>query len=349
MFDTRQIAALGRVWHRTRVPDIPTQRDIARLTKTSLKTVSRVINNDPLVNEKTRKRIQEVIEQTGYVPNQAARMMRSQRSDVIGFLSEDVATTSSSIDLVRGAQEVAHERGKQMMLFNICLGEQSEQDALEQLARFRAEACILATSFHRAVMPLDAGTPTVLLNCFDSRETAPTVLPDDYRLGFDLTCEIIRRGYRRPLFLNLAPELEGARLRAAGFTDAARDAGLDFGTRISTASASPETPHAYFVDAILPAAMRGAEAPDILICGQDLMALSVYFCLSALGLTPGKDVAIASFDNLQPLARLMQPGLSTMDLPYLEMGRAAMTMAIDGADPGERRLVRGRLVERGSM
>lgn len=331
------------------MPDIPTQRDIARLAKTSLKTVSRVINNDPLVNEKTRKRIQEVIDQTGYVPNQAARMMRSQKSDVIGFLSEDVATTSSSIDLVRGAQEVAHEHGKQMMLFNIRLGEQSEQDALEQLARFRAEACVLATSFHRAVAPLGAGTPTVLLNCFDRRETTPTVLPDDYRLGFDLTREIIRRGYRRPLFLNLAPELEGARLRAAGFVDAARDAGFDFGDRIQTASASPETPHIYFVDAILPDAMQGPDAPDILVCGQDLMALPVYFCLSALGLKAGKDVAVASFDNLQPLARLMQPGLSTMDLPYLEMGRAAMTMAIEGADSGERRLVRGRFVERGSM
>ena len=203
------------------------QRDIARLAKTSLKTVSRVINRDPLVNEVTRKRIQDIIDQTGYVPNEAARMMRSQTSDIVGFLSEDVATTSSSIDLVRGAQDVAHAMGKQMMLFNIRRGEASETEALAQLARFRAGACILATSFHREVPLPRTDMKTVLLNCYDAAGETATVLPDDRQLGHDLVQELLRRGYRRPLFLNLAPELAGARLRAEGFVAAGREAGMD--------------------------------------------------------------------------------------------------------------------------
>ncbi|MCB1332144.1 MAG: LacI family DNA-binding transcriptional regulator [Roseivivax sp.] len=325
------------------------QRDIARLAKTSLKTVSRVINRDPLVNEVTRKRIQDIIDQTGYVPNEAARMMRSQTSDIVGFLSEDVATTSSSIDLVRGAQDVAHAMGKQMMLFNIRRGEASETEALAQLARFRAGACILATSFHREVPLPRTDMKTVLLNCYDAAGETATVLPDDRQLGHDLVQELLRRGYRRPLFLNLAPELAGARLRAEGFVAAGREAGMDLSGRIRTASAGPDRDHTYYVDEILTVEMAGPERPDVLICGQDLMALPVYFALMRLGLSVGKDVAVTSFDNLQPLAKLMQPGLTTMDLPYYDMGRVAMQQALSENDSPVRQLVQGQLVERDSL
>lgn len=325
------------------------QRDIARLAKTSLKTVSRVINRDPLVNEATRKRIEAIIEQTGYVPNEAARMMRSQRSDIVGFLSEDVATTSSSIDLVRGAQDVAHAQGKQMMLFNIRRGEASETEALAQLARFRAEACILATSFHREVPLPRTEIKTVLLNCYDAEGTVATVLPDDRQLGYDLTEQILRRGYRRPLFLNLAPELSGARLRAEGYVAAGRAAGLDLSGTIRTASAGPDRDHTYFVDDILPSEMAGPERPDVLICGQDLMALPVYFALARMGLAVGRDIAVTSFDNLQPLAKLMQPGLASMDLPYYQMGRVAMQQALSDHESPIRQLVQGQLAERASL
>ncbi|MBU1305570.1 MAG: LacI family DNA-binding transcriptional regulator, partial [Alphaproteobacteria bacterium] len=60
-----------------------TQREVARRAKTSLKTVSRVINKDPLVNAETRSRIEAIIAEVGYEPHQAARMMRSQKSNII--------------------------------------------------------------------------------------------------------------------------------------------------------------------------------------------------------------------------------------------------------------------------
>ncbi len=326
-----------------------TQQHIARLAKTSLKTVSRVINNDPLVNAKTRARVEAVIAKVGYEPSQAARMMRSQKSNIIGFLADKVATRSSSIELVRGAQDVAWERGKQMMLFNIEQGNRSETLANAQLAAFRAEAVIYAAMYHQQVDIEANDIPHVLLNCFEAAGRFTTIVPDDYRLGYDLTQEIIRRGYRRPVFLNLSEKIVASHLRARGFVDAAREHGLDVSASVHVVTDPPDEGGGYHIDSVVPKLLEGAERPDLLICGQDLMALPVYFVLNRLGLTIGRDIAVASFDNLQPIAGLLQPSLSTMELPYYEMGRAAMIAALD-ADTAERvQLIRGTFIDRQSM
>lgn len=327
-----------------------TQREIARRAKTSLKTVSRVINRDPLVNAKTRARVEAIIAEIGYEPSQAARMMRSQRSNIIGFLADGVTTTTSSIDLVRGAQDVAWERGKQMMLFNIERGKPSAAMADSQLAAFRAEAIIYAAIFHQQVEIAATGVPHILLNCFDAAEHHPAVVPDDYQLAYDLTQIIYERGYRRPVFLNLGTDIVASHLRGRGFVDAAAARGQDVSKAVHTAVVSKVgVPPVFVADQILPRLFAQTPHPDLILCGQDILAMNVYFVLAEMGLKVGRDIAVASFDNLDPIAGLLQPGLSTMELPYYEMGRTAMTLAIDGADKPQTLRLKGRFVERGSF
>lgn len=327
-----------------------TQSHIAKLAKTSLKTVSRVINKDPLVNAETRARVEKIIAEVGYQPSQAARMMRSQTSNIIGFMADQVATTSSSIDLIRGAQDVAWESGKHMMLFNIEQGKESEQLAASQLSGFRAEAVIHATVYHQEVRVLTDDMPGVLLNCFEAETRFPTVLPDDRQLAFDLMNCILDKGYRNPLFLNLSDQIIASRLRAEGAMAAAAARGIDLRGRILEAAHAPNgEPASYRTEEILPQAMQSSTPPDVIICGQDLMAISVYSILADLGLKVGKDVAVASFDNLMPLAGLLLPGLTTVELPYYEMGRAAMKLAIEGASAPETTRLPGRIVERHSL
>ena len=123
-------------------------------------------------------------------------MMRSQRSNVIGFLADRVATTSSSIDLVRGAQDAAWERGKQMMLFNfIQRGAASQHLADAQLSAFRAEAVVYATRYHQPVVLRASAIPHVLLNCFDPKGNHHAVVPDDYNLAEILARSVLDRGF----------------------------------------------------------------------------------------------------------------------------------------------------------
>ena len=94
--------------------------------------------------------------------------------------------------------------------------------------------------------------------------------------------------------------------------------------------------------------MAGAGRPDLILSGQDILAMNIYFVLAELGIRVGQDVGVASFDDLEPIAGLLQPGLSTMALPYYEMGVAAMLAAIDPASAAGIMRMPGRFVARAS-
>lgn len=332
-------------------PKAITQREVAKRARTSLKTVSRVINRDPLVNAETRTKIEAVIAEMGYTPSQAARMMRSQQSNIIGFLAYDVATTYTSVDLIRGAQDVAWERGKQMMLLNIEQEGPSAELAENQLTAFRAEAVIYAATHHRSVDVDPSTLPHVLLNCFDAKKRYPSVVPDDYQLAFEVTSIIYDKGYRRPVFLNLLADSVATELRRKGFVDSAAKRGFDVSGDVHTALVhDPALARTrYVADEILPKLMSGRHRPDVVLCGHDPMAMAVYFVLNDLGLKVGQDIGVVSFDDQRPIVNLLKPGLSTMALPYYEMGRAAMTMAIDGVAGRASLRLPGNFVDRESL
>jgi LacI family transcriptional regulator len=328
-----------------------TQEQVAKAARTSRKTVSRVINNEPLVNEKTRKRVLAAIEQLGYSPHQVARMMRSQQSGIVGFLANEVATHWSSTALISGAQDAAWRHGKQLMLFNVEEGSKQERLAVEQLTSYRAEAVIYATRYHREVELEDLpDVPLILLNCFDASQKHPAFVPDDYQAAFDVTSEMINRGAVTPIFLNLASATVAGPLRAKGFIDAGRAAGLDFSTRVIEAASIEDGHYQFHAYDLAHKILAENIRPDAILCGQDSLALQVYLAIAEAGLRVGHDVAVASFDNEEPTCRLLVPGLSTMALPYYEMGYAAMEASLNPTlESGEPKRLPCTFVDRQSL
>lgn len=327
-----------------------TQRDIAKAAGVSLKTVSRVLNDDPLVKPETRARVEKVFRQMEYQPSVAAKLMRAKKSDIIGFVADGVAMSNSSIDLIRGAQDVAWSLGKQMMLFNILPGKDDGAHAEAQLAQFRAEAVIYATIYHRELTTPPKAERSILLNCFSSRLDIPTVLPDDYGLARLLMREVFARGYKRPYFFNLSEEICAAGLRRQGYIDEGRAHGVDLSQRVRPAVVFRDGEHRFIVEDLLKQILEAAERPDIIVCGQDIIAMQLYFAIADAGFRVGQDIGVTSFDNQAPIAEMLKPKLSTMQLPYYEMGRAAMEIACDMRRPDPMvRLVNGRFINRNSF
>ncbi|RME63884.1 MAG: LacI family transcriptional regulator, partial [Alphaproteobacteria bacterium] len=93
-------------------------KDVARAAGVSDKTVSRVVNGERNVKLATRQKVERAIQALGYVPNLAARMIRTNRSQVLGVITDVVSTTPSTVDIMRGIQDVSMETGYTVLTLN---------------------------------------------------------------------------------------------------------------------------------------------------------------------------------------------------------------------------------------
>jgi LacI family transcriptional regulator len=84
-----------------------TIKDVAKRAGVSVKTVSRVLNQEKSVSADTRQRVQDAVESHGYTRHQTARELRTQRSDTIGFITDKIATSPFAADVVKGTQDEA--------------------------------------------------------------------------------------------------------------------------------------------------------------------------------------------------------------------------------------------------
>lgn len=327
-------------------------KDVAQEAGTSFKTVSRVINDDPAVRDQTRARVQAAIEALGYRPNSAARTMRSQRSGVIGFISDRVTTQPHAGDILRGAQQVADQHGKVLMTVNLDDDSRYPQRALDMLLERRVEGLLYASDYHREVeVPQEMhAVPSVLANGFSTQVSLPTFLPDEKRAAREITRLLLAQGHRRIVYIGPNPNLVAAPLRLAGFCQAMAEAGvvLDAAWTPDGVEGPLEGDERSRVEIIIEDLLRWSEPPTAILCGQDSIAMQVYLALAGRGWCVGRDIAVASFDDQRPISTFLTPGLTTMGLPHLEMGRRAMACLL--GETGEQGITRipFALVERDS-
>ncbi len=334
--------------------------DVAQLAGVSIKTVSRVVNREGSIRPETMEKVQRAIELLGYEPHHGARLMRSGKSGQIGFMTglfSDAEAGStraglSELHILRGAQQASRAARKTLLVADTGGGDRQNVEALlKTFATYRVEGVVYAANFHRQVLlPKPKGMPLVLANCFDQLGT-PAVLPDDYLGQARVVDHLVRRGHRRIGYIGIDEDMVAGRLRKAAFIATCARHGLDpadFPVRIG----SKLEPGGPFLP--LPAALRELVAlsprPTALCFGNDVMAMHGARLLEELGVRVPQDMALMGFDDDATICEAMRPQLSTVALPYFEMGIAAVERLLaDNAAPGEPwQLVAGDVVERDS-
>ena len=151
--------------------------DVARAAGVSNKTVSRVVNGEPYVTTEMRERVEQAIRELGYVPNMAARMVRSSRSQTFGIVTDYVSTTPYSGDIVRGIQDWATANGKIILLANTGGDSRRELSVWNTFRSHQIEGVLYVTMYHRVADPEmgDVDLPTVLLNCHPRCPQRPAI------------------------------------------------------------------------------------------------------------------------------------------------------------------------------
>jgi LacI family transcriptional regulator len=193
-------------------------------------------------------------------------------------------------------------------------------------------------------------TPTVLVNCFDPDGMFPSIVPDEFAGGYTATRRLIEAGHRRIGLVNLDPEIPAAVGRRAGYERALHEAGIAVDPQLIVSGFATATGGFERTCELLDL----PDPPSGIFCANDRMAMGAYDGIKERGLRIPADVAVIGFDNQDVIASYLRPALTTVALPFEDMGAAAVALLREISDADEtptplRIELRGPLIERDSV
>lgn len=310
---------------------------VADLADVSVRTVSRYLNDPVCVSPKTSARIVEAMQALQFRPSKAARALKGVKPNLIGVVSDRITTNPDSFELIKGLQLAARDLGKRLLIAE-CAGVEDDVPALiDELIEHRVDALIFATHFHRPVdsVPLERawGTRLVLLNCYRQQAGCPTVVPDDEQGARNGLTYLYELGHRRVVVFELFPDMRATQLRRLGCLKAAHEAGASEPVFVQGSQGARPDDEFAAIDALV-ADVLAKHRPTALMAGNDKMAARIIQCLHRRGVAVPTQVSVLGFDDHPMLVHATDPPLTSVRLPYLQMGRRAAQVACDDGMTG---------------
>lgn len=299
-------------------------KEIAQRTGVSVSTVSLVMNHRDAgrIKPEIAERVRQAANQLGYKVNPMARSLRTNSTRIIGFISEEVATTPYAGGMILGAQSAANQLG--YMLITVSTdGGMDEAEEIAALKRYGADGFLYAKMSNRvATIPEQLhDCPVVLTDASDRNGNTPSIEPDEFTIAHDATSYLIKAGCQRIAYVGCDIEQDGTpkpvvaqKGRLAGYRAALQDAGRTYNERLVTNVLNNGSALKAVED------LFERERPDGFFCFNDARAWYVYECAARRGLTIGKDISVVGVDNHRVLAETLAPQLTTVELPHFEMG-----------------------------
>lgn len=310
--------------------------DVARAAGLSRTTVSLVLSDKggSSIPDTTRERVRRMAAELGYVPNALAAGLRRQTSDTIGLISDVVATTPFAGQMLHGAQEAAWKAHKLIMLVNTEGDPELERVAINEVLVRRVDGILYATMFYQVIDPptIVGNVPVILLDARASDASLPSFVPDDHAGGRTAVAHLVAAGHRRIGFVQVSGGVPAAVERLAGYREVLTEAGIGWDPSLVSRGSGDAAGGLEAASALLDRPDR----PTALFCFNDRMAMGAYRAARRRGLVIPTDLSIVGYDNHDVIAPWLDPPLTTIQLPHLEIGRLGvehLLALIDGTFP----------------
>ncbi len=309
-----------------------TGRDVARAAGVSQAAVSLVMTgkSDGRISDEQRDSVLRIAQELGYQPNATARNLRLGRTRAIALVVPNVANPFFSSVLL-GAERAARARGNAVMLLDI--GDDPNWiNWLADIMSARAvDGCIVYAADPVASRDVQRlGANVVLVEA--QAPHAASIELDIYGGAHRAMEHLVSLGHRRIAHLRADFAHETFHARRSAYLAAMADAGL------------PVDPQGHVISRFdIESSSRAAgqlldieRRPTAILCDDDLLAAGAYKAAVERGLKVGRDVSIVGFDDIE-LARMLEPALTTVEIPAARIGATAVAMAIDLIEGGEPR------------
>jgi DNA-binding LacI/PurR family transcriptional regulator len=303
-------------------------KEIARIAGVSLGTVSHVLNGSAAVREPLRKRVMDAVESIGYQPNQLARGLRRDKTNMIGMVIPDV-TNPFFPAVVRGAEDVAFENGYRLILCNTDNDHAKEIVHLNELRTFLPSGLIVIPSNFsdltaQAESYRKAGTAVVCVDRLPKDWNGDSVTADNETGSYEATKFLLRQGHRRFAIITGPRRLTNAHERLKGFKRALHEAKIHLDPEyIQETSFDQHGGHAK-----TKLLLRMVPRPSVIFAGNDMIAFGALLAFREAGLHCPEEISLMGFDNLD-LAEMTSPPLTSVSQSGYQMGCAAARLLVE--------------------
>ncbi|MBS1565708.1 MAG: LacI family DNA-binding transcriptional regulator, partial [Bacteroidetes bacterium] len=296
--------------------------DIARQLNLSAATVSRGLKDHPGVSRKTKKRIADLAEQTGYRNNPFASNLRSQKTKTIGVLVHEL-NSNFITSVLAGIEKITAAEGYEIIIAHSSESFDKEVANAQNLFNKRVDGLIASLSFGTTSLDhfkpfFDKGIPVLFFDRVEQDGKKTVVIIDNAKCGYLATEHLIQQGCRRIVHVTSTLNRNVYAQRLKGYKDALFDHGLPFDESMLIME---DLSRKSGIDAAMKI-LRMNPLPDGAFITNDFLAA---FCMRTLkehGLSIPEDIAIVGFNN-DAIGELIEPALTTINYPGEDMGEIA--------------------------
>jgi DNA-binding LacI/PurR family transcriptional regulator len=301
----------------TTIDDISKQLGVAK------STVSRALNDRADVSQETKERVLQAAQELGYRPSAAARSLRRQRTDKIGFVFNDTVSFFSDYfaEVIVGATTAAEENGHNIVLYT---NDGHSPEELLNLCKTREIDGLILVWDHVPSLIIDPllaeGLPFVILGRRVNHPLASYIAPDNYNGAFTLMQHLLDLGHTRIGFTTRRRSMKLTRVdRFAAYKDALKNANIPFDPALVVETEGGIHDNSLAANQLLDL----HDPPTAIFAFHDLVAVDVLETILKRGLRVPQDIALAGFDGLNA-SRHTKPSITTVKQPLREIGRKSV-------------------------
>lgn len=295
-----------------------TMKEIAKLANVSQATVSRVINGNKSVNEEAAKRVLKVIEEVGFIPNNAAQTLKRSHSNIIGVCVTETFNPYF-VELIDTLELEARKRGYNILLHNSKHNPITEWESIQNFIARQVDGIILVPNGEYNIQRLNKlAIPTVIIT--KNRESLDSIGLDHMQAGKIAGENFIYAGHKKFGFIGTVPDE-----KYLGYKSVLYENGFELNSLINVKQTSTNN---FLIQQDIEAYFNQADRLDFtcVFAANDIMALEFLKAAQKRGLRIPEDISLIGFDDTY-LAKIM--GISSIHQPIEEMVKTTIEILLN--------------------
>lgn len=303
----------------------PTIKDVAKLAGVSISTVSRVMNNSKPVSPEAKQKVLDAINKLDFKPNELARSLVMRKSNLVGVIVEDIGIEYMA-QLIRGVEEIGRVYNYDILLSSSYGSEESLANSIAFLATKQVEGLVIITqniTDETLIKLRETRIPFVLLDRFHSYKNIHSVKVDYEKEEYNLIEHLYDMGHENILFINDKEDniINNGKLR--GYNRACEESNKEPFVSLVDGIESNDGYH-IGEEVINKCRENNISAVS---CVTDEVAIGFIDYCADNGINVPEDISVAGFGD-KSIANIYRPNLTTVSIPYYDVGAIAVRALI---------------------